>query len=83
MKELEKRVRYRLNTLGGVIGEIGVTYRQYVRKQINATEAMTRKALLGEARAAIEGGEMERRIGELEEIAKRSNVEPFRPKVVK
>jgi hypothetical protein len=59
-------------------------HREYLRGEITASQAMTRKALLSEARAAVEGHEIEKKIAELEEaVAQRDNFGHFRPKVVK
>jgi hypothetical protein len=77
-----KRARYKLKTIGGILSELGATYREYTRGEITASQAMTRKALLAEARECVEGGEVERKIAELEAaVAQQSNVAQFRPKI--
>lgn len=81
-KTEKKRARYKLKTIGGILSELGATYREYTRGEITASQAMTRKALLAEARECVEGGEVEKKLSELEAaVAQQGNVAHFRPKV--
>jgi hypothetical protein len=65
-----RRIAYKLNTIGGVISELGAVYRAYVRGEIPAQKAQVRKALLAEIRAAVEGVELAQRLDEIEALVK-------------
>jgi hypothetical protein len=68
-KRRQKVIR-NLDSIGGIIAELGAVYRAYARGELPAQKAQVRKALLAELRAAVEGVELARRLGELEAIVK-------------
>jgi len=65
-----RRIAYKLNSIGGVISELGAVYRAFTRGEITAQKAQTRKALLSEIRAAVEGVELAKRLDEIEALVK-------------
>jgi hypothetical protein len=65
-----RRIAYKLNSIGGVISELGAVYRAFTRGEISSQKAQTRKALLSEIRAAVEGVELGKRLDEIEALVK-------------
>jgi hypothetical protein len=65
-----RRIAYKLNSIGGVISELGAVYRAFTRGEISSQKAQTRKALLSEIRAAVEGVELAKRLDEIEALVK-------------
>jgi Tfp pilus assembly protein PilN len=57
-----------LATVGCVLHELAVVYRGFVRKEITATEAQTRRALLSEIRTTIEGADVAQRLEQVERL---------------
>jgi len=43
-----RRIAYKLNSIGGIVSELGAVYRAYTRGEISSQKAQTRKALLSE-----------------------------------
>ena len=69
-RQRARRVPYKLNTIGGVISELGAVYRAFTRGEISAQKAQTRKALLSEIRSSVEGVELAKRLDEIEALVK-------------
>ena len=66
----EKQPRKRignLNTIGGVVGEMAKVYREARRGELTTKDAGRFVHMLSQLRAALEAGDIERRIEELEE----------------
>ena len=67
MTEKSRKVRVGpLNTLGGVIGEMGRVYRQMRRDELNTLDGARLVNVLTQIRMAMEAKDMERRIEALE-----------------
>lgn len=56
----------RLNTVGGVVTELGRVYRKARRGDMDMGEAKSLTYVLRELRCALEAGDVERRLDELE-----------------
>ena len=56
----------RLNTVGGVVTELGRVYRQARRGELDMGEAKALTYILRELRCALEANDIERRLDELE-----------------
>ncbi len=56
----------RLDTVGGVVTELGRIYRQARRGELDVGDATRLAMILREIRSALEAGDIERRIQELE-----------------
>ena len=65
-----RRIAYKLNSIGGVISELGAVYRAFTRGEISSQKAQTRKALLAEIRSSVEGVELAKRLDEIEALVK-------------
>ena len=57
----------RLNTVGGVVTELGRVYREARRGSLDLADATRLAYILREIRCALEAGDIERRIEALEE----------------
>ena len=67
MAERKRRVRIgHLVTVGGVVTELGRVYRQARRGEMDMGEAKSLVYCLRELRCALEAGDIERRLDELE-----------------
>jgi hypothetical protein len=64
----DTRTRRNLKTIGGVLSELGYVYRAYVKREITAGEATTRRALLAEIRETIEGHDVAQRLDQIEKL---------------
>lgn len=65
--ETRPRVRVgKLDSLGGVVKELGAVYREARTGRLDVKQASRLAAILGIIRTAIEGGEVERRLADLE-----------------
>ena len=70
MSELKRRVRIGpLNTVGGVVTELGRVYRKSQRGEMELSDATRLTCVLRELRCALEAGDIERRLDELEAAA--------------
>ena len=79
MAERKRRVRIgHLNTVGGVVAELGKVYRHARRGEVDMAEAKALVYCLRELRCALEASDVERRLEELEEAAGQS----WQPRVV-
>lgn len=58
----------RLNTVGGVVTELGRVYRKARRGDMDMSEAKSLTYVLRELRCALEAGDVERRLDELEAV---------------
>ena len=58
----------RLNTVGGVVTELGRVYRKARRGEMDMGEAKSLTYVLRELRCALEAGDVERRLEELEAV---------------
>ena len=56
----------RLDSVGGVVTELGRIYRQARRGELDVGDATRLAMILREIRCALEAGDIERRIAELE-----------------
>ena len=69
MTEKKGAVRIgRLDTVGGVVTELGRVYRLARRGELDMIEAKSLTYVLREMRCALEAGDVERRLEELEEM---------------
>lgn len=66
MSEKAKMRIGRLNTVGGVVAELGRVYRQARRAELDLGDATRLAMILREIRCALEATEIERRIEALE-----------------
>jgi hypothetical protein len=57
-----------LKTVGGVLSELGKVYRSYLRNEITAIQAQTRRAILVDIRATIEGADVAERMNQIETL---------------
>ena len=57
-----------LDTIGGVVTELGRIYRQARRGELDVGDATRLAMILREIRSALEAGDIERRIEELEQV---------------
>ena len=79
MSDRKRKIRIgHLNTVGGVVAELGRVYRHARRGEMDMSEAKSLVYCLRELRCALEAGDIERRLDELEEAAGPS----WRPRVV-
>jgi hypothetical protein len=82
----KRKVRIgRLNTMGGVVAELGRLYRQARWDQITTADASRLATILGTMRQCLEASDIERRIAEMEaalEEGQSSSVVPFKPRAV-
>ena len=62
-----------LNTVGGVVTELGRVYRQARRGELDVGDATRFASILREIRCALEAGDVERRLDALEELAGRNS----------
>ena len=70
MSELKRKVRIGpLNTVGGVVTELGRIYRKARRCEMELSDATRLAMVLRELRSALEAGDIERRLDELEAAA--------------
>ena len=70
MAERKRKIRIgHLNTVGGVVAELGKVYRHARRGEMDMGEAKILTYVLRELRCALEAGDIERRLEELEEAA--------------
>ena len=58
----------RLDTIGGVVVELGRIYRQARRGELDVGDASRLATILREIRSALEASDIERRIEELEQV---------------
>ena len=64
---VQKKVRIgRLDTVGGVVTELGRVYRQARKGELDVGDATRLAMVLREIRCALEASDIERRIAELE-----------------
>lgn len=68
----------RLDTIGGVVRELGRLYRAARRGEITSAEAARLAYIATQIRAAIEVGDLERRLTELEEFRRESTEDTYR-----
>ncbi len=66
MSEQAKPRIGRLDTVGGVVTELGRIYRQARKGELDVGDATRLAMILREIRSALEAGDIERRIQELE-----------------
>ena len=66
MSEQKKPRIGRLDTVGGVVTELGRVYRQARRGEMETSEAKALTYVLREIRCALEAGDIEQRIAALE-----------------
>ena len=79
MADRKRKVRIgHLVSVGGVVTELGRVYRQARRGEMDMAEAKSLVYCLRELRCALEAGDIERRLEELEEAAGPS----WQPRVV-
>ena len=57
-----------LNTVGGVVTELGRVYREARRGQMDVGDATRLAMILREIRCALEASEIEKRLGDLERL---------------
>ena len=77
MTDRKRRVRIgHLNTVGGVVAELGKVYRHARRGEVDMAEAKALTYVLRELRGALEAGDIERRLEELEAAAPSSGWTP-------
>ena len=58
----------RLDSVGGVVTELGRVYRQARRGELDVGDATRLAMILREVRSSLESGDIERRIEELEQV---------------
>ena len=58
----------RLNSVGGVVTELGRVYRKARRGDLDIADATRLASILRELRCALEAGDVERRLDELEAV---------------
>ena len=70
-----------LETVGHVVTELGRVYRLARRGELEMDEAKSLTYMLREIRCALEAGDVERRLEELETTFSPESVEPWRRRV--
>ncbi len=67
---VQKKLRIgRLNTVGGVVGELGKVYREARRGELDVGDATRLAMILREIRGALESAEIEKRLDALEGVS--------------